>query len=224
MKNSKNALLFILFLILTSYVPYNSTVEKEQQDKIENLEQKISEVNLKMDSMLCELENIQNINKELADPIVALKRAKRKTLFRECKEEGKIIGTNFFLDENKGYSIVIHDDLYKALLNYTGPDTVMTTSLARYDNKRSFHYRNTKAIDIRLDENGERFLSWLKTPEGEMWREAHGLRVFIEDRHRSSMIKKFSKRDPYEDWIFVNPKASGPHIHLDLYYQNRHSM
>ena len=105
------------------------------------------------------------------------------------------------------------------MIDYNGPE-VIVTSLARLNNKRSFHYRNSKALDIRLDKDGEKFLEWLKTAEGEAWLQSHGIRVFIEDRHRSRAIRKFST-DPYEDWILINPHASGPHIHVDLYNKYR---
>ena len=118
MKTYKQAFLFILFIILTSYMPFNSDKEIEQADKIQELEAKIKEANLKMDHLVCEMDNLHRVNAELSDPIIALKRVNRRKLFNECEEEKHIIATNFKLDGRKGYNIVMHNDLYKALICY----------------------------------------------------------------------------------------------------------
>lgn len=108
------------------------------------------------------------------------------------------------------YSKNLHVSMVQALETYTGPKTVVN-STRRYWNKKSKHCCG-KAIDLKLcDET----LEWLISDEGLVWMDAHNITMYIEDRPSSKLLHKYESKPEYAEYVFRNPKATGPHIHLN---------
>lgn len=105
----------------------------------------------------------------------------------------------------------IHETLEKALLSYQGPK-VMITSLRRFGTV-SKHCCG-KAVDF---EWSHELIEYLVSEEGTAWRNTNGIKTFyIEDRPGSKLLKPYKNNVSYQQYVFENPAASGPHIHLNL--------
>lgn len=104
----------------------------------------------------------------------------------------------------------VSNTLRTALQEYSGPKTSIT-SLRRFGTK-SKHCCG-KAVDF---EWSHELIEFLVTPEGTAWREKYGFTFYIEDTPRSPLLTPYKKDVNYSKYVFENPKATGPHIHLNL--------
>ena len=104
----------------------------------------------------------------------------------------------------------ISNELTKALLSYTGPK-VTISSLRRFGT-RSKHCCG-KAVDFAWKTE---LIDYLVSPEGTAWRECHNLTFYIEAKPKDSILLPYKKDENYKQYVFENPKATGPHIHLNL--------
>ena len=43
----------------------------------------------------------------------------------------------------------------------------------------------------------------------------HNITMYIEDKPSSKILPKYEKLSEYADYVFRNPRATGPHIHIN---------
>ena len=105
----------------------------------------------------------------------------------------------------------LHSSLCSALKSYTGPGSVLITSMRRKYCTHSKHSTG-QAIDINMDKHGRNMLEWLVTNEGQNWLESHQLSFYVEDKPKSRRLDEFRER--FSEYIFENRRATGLHIHM----------
>lgn len=103
----------------------------------------------------------------------------------------------------------IHEDLRMALVSYTGPK-VRINSLRRHWGTKSDHERG-KAVDFDLCPS---IVEYLTSEQGQKWLKEHSLMFYIEGRPGSREVKTYEEK--YAQYVFYNPKATGPHIHIEF--------
>lgn len=101
--------------------------------------------------------------------------------------------------------------LKEALTTFPGPK-VRITSLRRNWNSNSQH-NHGKAVDM---EWSEELIDFLVTEEGSTWLSSHNMMFYIEDRPGSVKLRKYKQDPKYSEFVFENPHATGPHVHLGL--------
>lgn len=101
-----------------------------------------------------------------------------------------------------GVKVYLTPDIIAALLDYSGPDIIITSAY-RSDNPRSKHYYG-KAIDISTKLNFDSFISYLDSPTGQDWLKKHKLKYNIEN------YAPYRRHPAYR----YNPRATGPHVHI----------
>ena len=104
----------------------------------------------------------------------------------------------------------ITQELKDALVDYSGPKSPIS-SLRRFGT-RSKHCCG-KAVDFAWNKD---LIDYLISPEGAAWREKHGMTFYIESTPKDSILLPYKKDTNYSQYVFENPKATGPHIHLNL--------
>jgi hypothetical protein len=104
----------------------------------------------------------------------------------------------------------IHSKLEEALKEFTGPKSKIS-SLRRFGT-RSRHCCG-KAVDF---EWSHELIEYLVSPEGTAWREKYGFTFYIESTPRHSSLTPYKNDTNYSKYVFENPNATGPHIHLNL--------
>lgn len=167
---------------------------------------KIAQQVYELEERICELEN-ENASVELV-----LDRLYRKRIEKYFVVGSKLKGT-LFKYAKPGHKDLIHKDLMHALLSYTGP-AAFINSIHRPSNPRSLH-KLGRAVDLQVTET---LVDWLVSDEGAQWRSEFGIRFFLEDNKNSRIMKTWKSNPKTSPFVFVNPKATGLHVHLDLKY------
>lgn len=101
--------------------------------------------------------------------------------------------------------------LESALADFTGPK-VRITSLRRHWNSHSQHAHGN-AVDF---EWSTELITYLSTPEGIAWLDSHNLMYYIEDRPGSRLLIPYKSNPETAPFVFENPSATGPHIHIGI--------
>lgn len=101
--------------------------------------------------------------------------------------------------------------LRDALITFPGPK-VRITSLRRNWNTHSQHNCG-KAVDM---EWSEELIDFLVTEEATTWLDQHNLMFYIEDRPGSVKLHKYKNDLKYSKYVFENPHATGPHVHVQI--------
>lgn len=105
----------------------------------------------------------------------------------------------------------IHHNLKLALTEYNGPKKAIT-SLRRNWRTNSKHNCG-KAVDFEFDHS---LIEWLVSEEGTAWRNKYGFTFYIEDRPGRKSLIPYKQNPVFNEYVFENPNATGPHIHLHL--------
>lgn len=100
--------------------------------------------------------------------------------------------------------------LKEALREFSGPK-VPISSLRRHGTK-SKHCCG-KAVDFQWSHE---LIEYLVSPEGTAWREKYGFTFYIESTPRDPCLTPYKNNTNYSAYVFENPNATGPHIHLNL--------
>jgi len=100
--------------------------------------------------------------------------------------------------------------LREALLDYREPK-VPISSLRRHGTN-SKHCCG-KAVDFQWSKE---LINYLITPEGTAWRDKYGFTFYIEATPGSACLVPYKNDTNYSKYVFENPNATGPHIHLNL--------
>jgi hypothetical protein len=225
METLKSMLYALFFFVVT--MTLTSVMGKDYQEE-QRLHQVIHEQEMELDGMFvdrCWLETTIQSQEELLDYVSSPEMlAKHMTKFRKelklHKKSGELRtfpGTMIYVKE-----WVLPDlttGFTTALLDLPLETTFLMTSGRRFSNCRSHHWHR-QAIDVRLDADGKAFAEWLISDEGSHWREEYSIGFYIEDRYTSrySIFKDFSD-EHFEPFFYINPLASGPHIHMWCTYK-----
>lgn len=203
---------FMVVVGLTSYRPSEYNVIKELETKIEQIsienEYVTDDLLCQVDLLSTELQDIKTNPVKYADMLLS-----DKEFIPTAKADKRLPGTNFLLYSNA--KLKLDKDFYAALLDCNFQDTVQLTSIWRGWNTRSAHYRG-KAVDISIHNGGLQFLEWLASEEGKQWVEKYNLKFYIEDNRYSSWLLKFKNHKKLSKNVFLNPKATGFHVHLQI--------
>lgn len=57
---------------------------------------------------------------------------------------------------------------------------------------------------------------WLTSDEGRDWLDQHNLIFYIEAKPRDKKLDLYKENERFRPYVFENPEATGPHIHLNL--------
>ena len=207
----EKAVLIILVLPFISGISYN---EVQLKQEVKDLYVVIDSLRSEQSDLLCEMDSTYVLMDQLRDSKYLTEQLYGiRSLFPTVQKNDRYPGTCVFTTPwLKSPKIV--EDLYGAIIEIPTPVTV--TSAKRYGtnfgNARSKHNLG-QALDIRLDQDGQRFMKWLVSEEGTSWREKHGIRFYIES-YRTSFKKTLPKE--VQDFFMYNKHCTGPHIHLEL--------
>ena len=109
----------------------------------------------------------------------------------------------------------VNPKLKEALIEFKflgGPD-VRISSLVRHKWSSKSKHRCGKAVDFEFSHE---LIDWLVSEVGKSWMEKHGMTFFIEDVPGSKVLKPYLQDVKYVKYVFENPYATGPHIHLNI--------
>lgn len=110
-----------------------------------------------------------------------------------------------------GVNKSITNTLEEALKAYKGPKP-RVTSLRRYWNYTSKHAHG-KAVDF---EWSSEMIDYLVSSEGQEWLSTYNFEFYIEGKPGSPKVRQYKGIEPYSQYIFENPNATGDHIHLHI--------
>lgn len=205
MRNFTSLIVSVVFFLGTSLT---SPIDKNLQDQLVRSETQIKVLSETIQSMSCE-------QQELKDSLVLVRQQSSDPhLIREAyadllSYQTVIPGTRFAM--RGGVDPRISPRMLLALVEYQGP-SILVSSAKRHTNKRSQHFYGD-AIDISKL-SSKAFVSYLRSNKGMKWLEEHNLDYYIEDTKYSSFLESLSGPK-----VFVNPFATGPHIHLYLKHE-----
>jgi hypothetical protein len=215
---SKNVInLFILAIVFSlSSSPGTKNISEQNLDVICELENQVNEMALALNQ----------INSSINEPFSLAARYKADVVGYKkfLKEERMYPSTKFRLQSYvKDKNTDISRPLLAALIAYSrfesAPQEIMYVNSAKRDgNPFSRHYTGN-AIDIHF-ECGDEFLNWLDSTDGRNWLIQYQLYFYIEDSYSSSKFLAPWRLRLGEN-IFVNPKATGPHVHLEYVGKNK---
>jgi hypothetical protein len=214
-----------LGIFLTFIVSINMTSQHAELGYAKELQSNIDHLNCTVDSLYnqlekrtCEVENLSNFTRQFKeDPLKLANVLVEQENFRQFVDS-----TQFYPAASKfrvKYNIRdsrLDEKLLAAMIDYSsieGTPLLTVTSATRHNSSRSKHYYG-KALDLRYNANLEQFLCWIEEPEGKAWLKKHNLWFYIEDNYWSSKILPWKQH--YAEHVFMNRKASGPHVHLEL--------
>lgn len=131
--------------------------------------------------------------------------AKKRNSFRAAKEflQFELLGK---VNTNN-----VNTTFINALTSYKGPK-VKITSLVRHWNNKSQHGHG-KAVDMEFSHD---LINWLISEEGQQWLGANNLMFYIEAKPGSPALKQYKSSEPYSKYVFENPSATGPHVHIQI--------
>lgn len=199
---------FVKLIVLVSFFLGTSLTSPVDKNLIEQLTLKETKIEGLIDTISfleCEKEELKDslssIQKAVSDPHFI-----RSAYADLLKCHTVIPGTRFAMRD--GVDPSISPRMLLALVEYQGP-VILVSSAKRNTNKRSQHY-DGNALDVSHI-SSKAFVSYLTTKDGMKWLEEHNLDYYIEDLKYSSFLHSWSSPK-----VFVNPFATGPHIHLYL--------
>ena len=131
--------------------------------------------------------------------------AKAKKTKKSTRTRGEYMGFKLLGSLNTDVS----NDLKNALASYTGPATPIT-SLRRHWGTKSQHERG-RAVDFDLCPI---LAEYLCSEAGKAWLSLNKMTFMIEGRPGCREVKTYIEK--YKEYIFFNPNATGPHIHIEL--------
>jgi len=221
LKKHKGTLMNLFFaavvVLSTSFSTENTEAYEIFENKIECLNSKVDSLTVDLETTQCELTNHENLYQEMVDDPIKLAEyvVEKGNLKQLSRETDSFPATKFqFVKPVNGD---ISKELYAALLDYSmipsAPDSVGVTSGKRTWTFRSRHYHGD-AIDLRANENLQNFLAWIETDEGNDWLERNSLHFYIEDTWHSPFLRPWEETS-IDDFIFINRRATGPHVHLE---------
>lgn len=124
------------------------------------------------------------------------------------------IGTLKFTNPNIGVRFKIkgplNPTLIEAIETYEGPLMEPTSGL-RFWNRKSKHAAG-RALDVDLSYS---VANYLVTEEGQAWLNKYGLKFCIEDKGWTKEMQSY-RAEKFQPYIFINPNATGSHIHIEL--------
>lgn len=171
--------------------------------------QKTDELYEIIDYYQCNVDSLANLTVQKHDNSSNKKSVNTKTSSSKPKKSSMMSFEGFRVASN--VDRYLHSSLCSALKSYTGPGSVLITSMRRRYCTHSKHSTG-KAIDINMDKNGRNMLDWLISSEGLQWLSEHNLSFYVEDKPRSRRLDEFRER--FSDYIFENKHATGLHIHM----------
>ncbi len=107
--------------------------------------------------------------------------------------------------------INVSEQLTAALLDYSGPE-IMITSLKRHFNRKSKHYCGN-AVDMQFRHE---LIEWLVSEDGQRWLSDHNMLFYIEGRPGSRKLVRYKSDVVYAKYVLENPHATGDHIHINI--------
>lgn len=201
----------IAWVGLTANNP-NYTKLTELHNKIQTMETnhkyEVDDLTCQLDLTSTQLNEIRTSPVTFADMLLS-----DKDFVPTAMADKRLPGTNFLLYSNA--KLQLDKEFYAALLDCNFQDTVQLTSVWRGWNTYSAHYKG-KAVDISIHNGGLRFLEWLASEEGKQWVDKYNLKFYIEDNRYSSWLLKFKSHKKLSKNVFLNPKATGFHVHLQI--------
>lgn len=226
MRNIKQRLVRSL-KFLSVLVFLNMSMVSPNHGKVEFLQSEVSQLNRELVELRGELKCresevhfFEERERELERNPLAVAELLLKdedAFVRRVKDNLTLPGTVFKV-EHSFVQPKIDPKLLAALVAFSQmqgtPKDIVITSIQRTGNSRSKHFTG-KAIDLKADNKGKRFIEWLDTEDGKGWLREHNLKFFIEDNQWSRFLN-FWVDTSLEDTIFLNHKATGPHVHLQL--------
>lgn len=217
MKLSISNLLFaglISWVGLTANYP-SQTETLQLHNKIQQMElehkYEVDDLTCQLESVTLQLTDIVSSPVKYADMLLS-----DKEFIPTAMADKRLPGTNFKFYSNA--KLKIDPKLYAALLDCPFKKPVQLTSIWRGWTTRSAHYRG-RAVDIGLNERGLDFLEWLASEEGKQWVDKYNLKFYIEDNRLSSHLLKFKRHAKLSKNVFLNPRATGFHVHLQIIEQ-----
>jgi hypothetical protein len=84
--------------------------------------------------------------------------------------------------------------------------------LTRYWNNYSQHAHG-KAVDFEWSTD---LITYLGTAEGIEWLNTHNLMYYIEDKPGSRLLVPYKQNASTAQYVFENPSATGPHVHIGI--------
>lgn len=216
---SKNFMSLLLFSILFS-MSSTEHVIKVDDAPAKELAAVIIDLRQQLENMTCELEDMKTI---INDPYTtAIRYKKEQSDYKKfLKEQRMYPGTNFeFQPYLQNYDITT--ELLAALIAYeqlpdSPKDVMKVNSATRKGNIHSRHYYGN-AIDIHYSCVDD-FLVWTQTQEGRNWLEQYQISFYIEDNHSGSKFL-VPWREEMDNYVLINPHATGPHVHLQYIGKN----
>lgn len=185
---------FVILLLLGVLCSQSLRTETNESSKIEL---KLDSINTKIEFMQRQIDSLQEIH-PWKNP--------KKLSAASCKN-GTFLGFVLWGTKNTNIS----SELRLALEAYQGPK-VMITSLRRHWGTKSNH-EHGKAVDMQLTTD---LTDWLVSEEGQKWLENHSLKFYIEDVPKADSLWVYKKSDTFSKYVFENPNATGPHIHIEI--------
>lgn len=182
---------------------YKDYLNEELEFQVEELQCQIKQLDIQHETLLKVLNDPDTLSKVLLQD---------KDIFKTMLAEYKFIGSSmifkYIIDPR------LKAELYSAILSYTGP-VAKVTSCTRLGSKGSYHQLG-RAVDL---EANEEVIAYLHSDLGQKWIEDNNLTVYIEDNVYSKFLKNVIKNHG-KDYIYINRRASGPHIHISRKYDD----
>lgn len=137
----------------------------------------------------------------------------KRAYYASDKTEARV-GTISFINPSIGSRFKIkgplNPQLHEAVENYAGPLMEPTSGL-RFWNRKSKHAAG-RALDVDLSYS---VADYLVTEAGKAWLDKYGLKFCIEDKGWTKEMNAY-KAEKFQPYIFINPNATGSHIHIEL--------
>jgi len=139
----------------------------------------------------------------LLEPItISAKRITRTKEFAGFKLQGSL---DTSVDEKLVYALQAYKEL--------GAPDVEISSLKRHKWNPKSKHRLGKAADFEFSPE---MIDWLVSEKGIYWRERYGITFLIEARPGAKILKSYLQDKKYSEFVFQNPSATGPHIHINI--------
>lgn len=204
-------------IILFSAMAYTGTeknsVSTELSLTISDLQ---SEVCSLKEELMQNKEQLALVEKGIQDPyILAHKYKSDRVAYKDFLRKEKEYPSTPFKLHPQIKNADVSTEMLAAMIAFgqdsTSPQEYLyVNSATRKGNPFSHHYSGN-AIDINV-KSAEAFLNWVSTDRGKEWLEKYQLTFYIEDNHSGS--KFLAAWRQMKDFVFMNPKSTGPHVHI----------
>jgi len=204
------AIFGIFIFISGSFTPGDIEYQKYLENRIDSLSCQLDERQLEIENKNFTIHKYDSI---ISNPLALAERLiqVKEEFYEEVAGQDWYLGTKFRTVRYLKLPSV-SESMLAAMLDYDGPPALITSATRKWS-KRSHHYYGN-ALDIRLDENGIAMAKWLITEEGKEWLNRWNIGYYIEDNQKRFIFGMFSEE--HRPFFFVNPRATGPHIHIYL--------